>query len=109
MVNVSDEANESRNDIDDHALLLAASHDCRVEVWHLGRIHGNVSYQAVNSGAMEVTAFEEAVVDIAFSPDSTAVAVASLDGYVRFFLVRQRFLKVLCSRAVLRKKFVVSG
>lgn len=80
-------SHDSRNDSEDHALLLAASHDCRIEVWHLGHVNGIVSFQTVNTGAMEVSVFEEAVVDIAFSPDSTAIAVASLDGYVRFFLV----------------------
>jgi len=88
----SDESNGIRNDSEDHALLLAASHDCRLEVWHLGHVNGTVSFQTVNSGTTEVTVFEEAVVDIAFSPDSTAFAVASLDGCVRFFLVIFLFL-----------------
>ncbi|XP_059352148.1 enhancer of mRNA-decapping protein 4-like isoform X3 [Daphnia carinata] len=86
-----DEANDGwRNDADDHALLLASSHDCRVEIWHLGHINGTVTYPTVTTGATQITSFDDAVVDIAFSPDSTALAVASLDGYVRFFLVNTK-------------------
>lgn len=29
------------------------------------------------------------IVDVAFSPDGTALATASLDGYVKFFQVRE--------------------
>ncbi|XP_046460109.1 enhancer of mRNA-decapping protein 4-like isoform X4 [Daphnia pulex] len=76
-----------RNDADDHALMLAAVHDCRVEIWHLGHINGTVTYPSVTTGSTQITSFDDAVVDVAFSPDSTAIAVASLDGYVRFFLV----------------------
>lgn len=86
----TDEANDGwRNDADDHALMLAASHDCRVEIWHLGHISGTVSYASATTGVTQITSFDDAVVDIAFSPDSTAIAVASLDGYVRFFLVKR--------------------
>nr|CAH0110818.1 unnamed protein product [Daphnia galeata] len=67
--------------------MLAASHDCRVEVWHLGYINGTVSNSSVTTGFTLITSFDHAVVDVAFSPDSTAIAVASLDGYVRFFSV----------------------
>ena len=67
--------------------MLAASHDCRVEIWHLGHISGTVTYPTVTTGSTQITLFDDAVVDVAFSPDSTAIAVASLDGYVRFFLV----------------------
>ena len=84
---VDDTAEDIRNDAEDHALLLGTSHDDVVEIWHLGHVNGNVTYRSITAGATQITVFEEAVVDIAFSPDSTAVAVASLDGYVRFFLV----------------------
>ena len=88
-----DEASDGlRNDADDHALMLAASHDCCVEVWHLGHINGTVTYPSVTTGSTQITSFEDAVVDVAFSPDSTAIAVASLDGYVRFFLVSKLVL-----------------
>ena len=86
-ISVDDTTEDVRNDAEDHALLLATSHDDCVEIWHLGHVSGKVSYKSVATGATQITVFEEAVVDIAFSPDSTAVAVASLDGYVRFFLV----------------------
>lgn len=89
----SDESSDGlRNDADDHALMLAATHDCRVEIWHLGHISGTVTYPSVTTGATQITLFDDAVVDVAFSPDSTAIAVASLDGYVRFFLVSQCFI-----------------
>lgn len=78
---------DERNDADDHALMLAAAHECRVEIWHLGLVNGVVTYPSVTTGATQITLFDDAVVDVAFSPDSTAIAVASLDGYVRFFLV----------------------
>lgn len=71
--------------------MLAASHDCRVEIWHLGHISGTVTYPTVSTGSTQITLFDDAVVDVAFSPDSTAIAVASLDGYVRFFLVWKMF------------------
>jgi len=90
---VTDETSDGlRNDADDHALMLAASHDCRVEIWHLGHISGTVTYPSVTTGSTQITSFDDAVVDVAFSPDSTAIAVASLDGYVRFFLVCENSL-----------------
>ena len=66
--------------------MLASSHDCLVRIWHLGHIEGAVSYPNVMTGSCEIS-LDAAVVDIAFSPDSTAIAVASLDGYIRFYLV----------------------
>ena len=72
--------------------MLAVSHDDFVEIWHLGHVNGTVTYQTITAGASQITVLEEAVVDIAFSPDSTAVAIASLDGYVRFFLVNFLFI-----------------
>lgn len=93
---VSDEAIDGvRNDADDHALMLASSHDCRVEIWHLGHVNGTVTYPSVTTGATQITSFDDVVVDVAFSPDSTAIAVASLDGYVRFFLV---WGKIRCAK-----------
>lgn len=77
-----------RNDAEDHALMFAVAHGRRVEIWHAGQVNGAVSYGNVTVGATQIEEFDDAVVDIAFSPDSTAVALASLDGYVRFFLVR---------------------
>ena len=71
----------------DPALMLAATHNCRVEIWHLGITNGTVSNSSVTTGYTQITSFDDAVVDVAFSPDSTAIAVASLDGYVRFFSV----------------------
>ena len=67
--------------------MLACSHESIIEIWHLGIVNGGVSHQIVNSGTSQITDFLGPVVDISFSPDSTAVAAASLDGYVRFFLV----------------------
>ena len=78
---------EGRNDAEDHALMFAVAHGPRIEIWHAGQVNGTVAFNNVAVGASEITEFDDAVVDIAFSPDSTAVAVASLDGYVRFFMV----------------------
>ena len=78
---------EMSDDSNDHALLLAASHNNKVEIWHLGLVNGLFTYQSATIGVMLIEHFEKAVVDIAFSPDSTAVAVASLDGTVCFFTV----------------------
>lgn len=78
---------QDSSDADDHSLMLAAAHDCSVEIWHVGHVSGVVTYPSVTTGATQITLFDEAVVDMVFSPDSTAIAVASLDGYVRFFLV----------------------
>ena len=66
--------------------MLASSHNCLVRIWHLGHIEGTVSYPNVTTGTCEIS-LDATVVDIAFLPDSTAIAVASLDGYVRFYLV----------------------
>ena len=82
-----EEADDVDDDAADQALLLAASHDKDVEVWHLGRVTGAQTYASAAQGAMLVQQCDKPVVDVAFSPDSTAVAVASLDGYVRFFMV----------------------
>ncbi len=67
--------------------MLACSHDTVIEIWHLGLVNGSISYQTVVSGTTLISDFQGPVVDISFSPDSTAVAAASLDGYIRFFLV----------------------
>ena len=77
-----------RNDGDDHALMFAVAHGRRVEIWHAGKVNGTVTNNNVTIGTSQIDEFDDAVVDLAFSPDSTAVALASLDGYVRFFMVR---------------------
>lgn len=77
-----------RNDAEDHALMFSVAHGCRIEIWHVGQVNGSVAFSNVAVGASEISDFDDAVVDIAFSPDSTAVAVASLDGYVRFYMVK---------------------
>ena len=83
---MADDAENGYN-AQDHALLLAVSHEELVEVWHLGQVNGVLNYQSVSLGAMMITECEEPVVDMTFSPDSSVVAVASLDGFVRFFSV----------------------
>ena len=78
---------EIESDADDQALMLAASHGDFVQVWHLGHINGTVTYSGVTTGSTLISCFEDSVVDLAFSPDGTALAVASLDGFVKFLLV----------------------
>jgi WD40 repeat protein len=64
--------------------MLAVSHDRRVQVWHVGQVKGTVAYSSV-TGTTEMTGFDGDIIDFLFTPDTTAIAVASLDGYVTIF------------------------
>ena len=70
----------------------------------MGITNETVSNSSVTTGYTQITSFDDAVVDVAFSPDSTAIAVASLEGYVRFFLVS----KLLLFFILLRKFCLIS-
>ncbi|XP_076043914.1 enhancer of mRNA-decapping protein 4 homolog Ge-1 isoform X2 [Oratosquilla oratoria] len=75
------------------AYLLALTHGCQGEIWNIQAImskHGSgavVSRAQVSSGYQVMDQHKEAITDAAFSPDGTALATASLDGYVKFFQV----------------------
>lgn len=48
---------------------------------------GPLSLTDITEGHLEINEHSEPIMDAAFSPDGTAVATASMDGYVKFFQI----------------------
>lgn len=86
----------------DRALMLAVSHARRVQVWHVGKVNGTVAYSSVTAGTTEMACFDGDIIDLSFTPDATAIAVASLDGYVTIFDVSR---PIFCFHYIINKKF----
>nr|CAD7426114.1 unnamed protein product [Timema monikensis] len=74
------------------AKLLVLIHGSRAELWNVGMVNrkhgvGPLHPDEVEEGFLEINEHEQDIVDASFSPDGTALATASLDGYVKFFQV----------------------
>jgi WD40 repeat protein len=84
------------------ALYMAASHCRKLRIWNLGVKASHL--QMVNKKRHVVKMFtfeiEKQVVDMAFSPDASTFAVASLDGYVHFYKVIPRNQYVAFSKRI---------
>ncbi|KAK5646369.1 hypothetical protein RI129_004833 [Pyrocoelia pectoralis] len=83
---------EDSDTLDDPAKLLALLNGSTVEVWDVsivnnrygtGPLQPHTSYE----GYVEINGHALDVVDASFSPDGTALATASYDGFVKFFQV----------------------
>lgn len=83
---------EDSDTLDDPAKLLVLLNGSTVEVWDVsivnnrygtGPLQPHTSYE----GYVEINGHVLDVVDASFSPDGTALATASLDGFVKFFQV----------------------
>lgn len=62
------------------------------EVWDVSIVnakYGNTPIQPreEHNGFVEISGHSMDIIDASFSPDGTAIATASLDGYVKFFQV----------------------
>ncbi|KAK3914051.1 Enhancer of mRNA-decapping protein 4 [Frankliniella fusca] len=75
------------------ANMLVVTHGPRAEIWNVEMVvqkHGTdkeLHPEDVKEGLLSLNHHEVDIVDAAFSPDGTALATASLDGYVKFFQV----------------------
>ncbi|XP_026271713.1 enhancer of mRNA-decapping protein 4 isoform X1 [Frankliniella occidentalis] len=75
------------------ANMLVVTHGPRAEIWNVQMViqkHGTdkeLHPEDVKEGLLSLNHHEVDIVDAAFSPDGTALATASLDGYVKFFQV----------------------
>ncbi|XP_059139589.1 enhancer of mRNA-decapping protein 4-like [Physella acuta] len=85
---------EADTDSIDPAKMLVFLHGTEAEVWNVDLVArqygpGPLSSKKVASGVMCVEPFEKMmpVVNAAFAPDGSAIAVAYLSGIVKFFLV----------------------
>ncbi|GFO25359.1 enhancer of mRNA-decapping protein 4 [Plakobranchus ocellatus] len=81
------------NDIDP-AKMLVLLHGTRAEVWNVDMVSAKEGSQplrsdSVSSGIMVIESYKPSmpVVNAAFAPDGSAIAVAYLSGIVKFFLV----------------------
>lgn len=48
---------------------------------------GTLTITELSEGYLEINEHSQPIMDAAFSPDGTAVATASMDGYVKFFQI----------------------
>ncbi|KAK9701745.1 WD40 region of Ge1, enhancer of mRNA-decapping protein [Popillia japonica] len=83
---------ENPDTIDDPAKLLVLLNGSRAEVWDVSIVnakYGNTPIQPreEHNGFVEISGHSMDIIDASFSPDGTAIATASLDGYVKFFQV----------------------
>ncbi|KAI5630731.1 WD40 region of ge1, enhancer of mRNA-decapping protein domain-containing protein [Phthorimaea operculella] len=79
---------------DDVARLLLTTHCNIARMWNISSIvkcisstecRGDASSLLASAGALATSEHSAPIVDAAFSPDGTALATASHDGYVMFF------------------------
>ncbi|GJQ69671.1 putative enhancer of mRNA-decapping protein, partial [Trypoxylus dichotomus] len=85
-------SDENSDTIDDPAKLLVLLNGNRAEVWDVSIVnakYGNAPIQPreEHNGFVEISGHTMDIIDASFSPDGTAIATASLDGYVKFFQV----------------------
>lgn len=68
-------------------------YDLVVEVWDVSIVSKKYGRGPIcpesREGYMEIDAHSDDIVHASFSPDGTALATVSLDGYIRFFQVGQ--------------------
>ncbi|XP_017785329.1 PREDICTED: enhancer of mRNA-decapping protein 4 isoform X2 [Nicrophorus vespilloides] len=86
---------ENSDTVDDPAKLLVLLNGSKAEVWDVSLVnakYGTGTYLEIApneeyDGYVEIDGHCMDIIDASFSPDGTALATASLDGYVKFFQV----------------------
>ncbi|XP_065164405.1 enhancer of mRNA-decapping protein 4 isoform X2 [Atheta coriaria] len=83
---------EDSDTLDDPAKLLVLLNGSKAEVWDVSIInskYGTGPLEVIddNDGYVEIVGHTKDIIDASFSPDGTALATASVDGYVKFFQV----------------------
>jgi enhancer of mRNA-decapping protein 4 len=78
--------------IDDPSRLLVLTHNGIIEIWNVDSVSrengaGPLEPSEVQVGFLTIDEHTQTVVDASYSPDGTALAVASLDGEVKFFQI----------------------
>ncbi|GFQ69841.1 enhancer of mRNA-decapping protein 4 [Trichonephila clavata] len=86
------ESTEDESSGEDLTTLLVVTHEERAEIWNVGTVvkehgHGNLAIDDVKVGVQVVTDHKMPIATATFSPDGTALSIASFDGVVKFFQV----------------------
>ncbi|GIY27632.1 enhancer of mRNA-decapping protein 4 [Caerostris darwini] len=85
--------NESADDEnEDFSTLLVVTHEERAEIWHVETVvkehgQGNLALEDVKIGIQVISDHKMPITTATFSPDGTALAIASIDGVIKFFQV----------------------
>lgn len=82
---------DDEND-EDSSTLLVLTHGNKAELLSVNLITkkhgiGPICLSSISEGFLEINEHSQPITDAAFSPDGTAVATASADGYVKFFQI----------------------
>ncbi|KAG8234793.1 hypothetical protein J437_LFUL006625, partial [Ladona fulva] len=84
---------DTTSDEDDAAKLLVAIHGAKAEMLNVARVRASIPSgevrvrpSLVSEGRLSMEAHSGEIVEASFSPDGTALATASTDGLVKFFL-----------------------
>ncbi|XP_055929956.1 enhancer of mRNA-decapping protein 4-like [Argiope bruennichi] len=86
------ESTEDDSANEDLTTLLVVTHDERAEIWNVDTVlkehgPGNLTVDDVKGGVQAISDHKMPISTATFSPDGTALAIASLDGVVKFFQV----------------------
>ncbi|XP_071039309.1 enhancer of mRNA-decapping protein 4 [Parasteatoda tepidariorum] len=91
---IPDDTDNSEEDTaaDDVSSLLVVTHNEKAEIWDIDTVikkygHGNLKQEEVKCGVQVIKDHKEPIATATFSPDGTAIAIASTDGVVNFFQV----------------------
>ncbi|CAL1278496.1 unnamed protein product [Larinioides sclopetarius] len=86
------ESTEDDSANEDQTTLLVVTHDERAEIWNVDTVlkehgPGNLTIDDVKGGVQVISDIKMPISTATFSPDGTALAIASLNGDVKFFQV----------------------
>ncbi|XP_034237010.1 enhancer of mRNA-decapping protein 4 isoform X4 [Thrips palmi] len=88
-----DDGDTSNPEDEEVANMLVVTHGPKAQIWNVEMVTKKYGTDKelrpddIKEGMLSLNHHELDIVDVAFSPDGTALATASLDGYVKFFQV----------------------